>query len=128
MAEEFEQLPIALQRISSKLVHHRKSRTAFICGVIIIMSLASSISLLLSPQTQDSTRNNTDSIVKIYFEPNPKYNMNLLEYSRSLTLNKLLKKIDLVYLTATVYQNLTVNAGLDTTNFSVTNKINIHAG
>ncbi|KAJ8960771.1 hypothetical protein NQ318_020065 [Aromia moschata] len=46
MAEEFQQLPESLQRISSTLVHFRNRRTAFICGVIVIMSLASSISLI----------------------------------------------------------------------------------
>ncbi|KAJ8920880.1 hypothetical protein NQ315_015673 [Exocentrus adspersus] len=46
MAEEFQQLPESLQRISSTLVHNRNRRTAFICGVIIVMSLASSVSLV----------------------------------------------------------------------------------
>lgn len=46
MAEEFEKLPRCLQRISSKLIDSRKSRTAVICGVIVLMSLTSSISLI----------------------------------------------------------------------------------
>lgn len=46
MAEEFQNLPIYLQKISSTLVHNRKSRTAVICGVIVLMSLTSSISLI----------------------------------------------------------------------------------
>ncbi|KAK9712968.1 Adenylate and Guanylate cyclase catalytic domain [Popillia japonica] len=49
MAEEFHQLPAALQNISKTLVHHRTSRTAFICGVIILMSLGSLMSLILTP-------------------------------------------------------------------------------
>ncbi|XP_063922796.1 adenylate cyclase type 8-like isoform X4 [Zophobas morio] len=50
MAEEFEQLPESLQKISSTLVHNRKTRTAFICGVIVIMALTSSSSLILSEE------------------------------------------------------------------------------
>lgn len=46
MAEEFKNLPKSLQKISSTLVHNRKSRTAVICGVIVLMSLTSSISLI----------------------------------------------------------------------------------
>ncbi|KAG5885373.1 Adenylyl cyclase 78C [Gonioctena quinquepunctata] len=46
MAEEFEQLPEFLRRTSSTLVHKRKRRTAFICGVIILMSLTSSLALI----------------------------------------------------------------------------------
>lgn len=46
MAEEFQQFPTALQKISSTLVHNRRSRTAFICGVIVLMACASSASLM----------------------------------------------------------------------------------
>lgn len=45
MAEEFSQLPITLQKASAMLVHNRNCRTAFICGVIILMAAASSVSL-----------------------------------------------------------------------------------
>ncbi|XP_026467691.1 uncharacterized protein LOC113371272 [Ctenocephalides felis] len=47
MAEEFHQLPKNLQKTSSMLVHNRMSRTTFICVIVILMSAASSISLLL---------------------------------------------------------------------------------
>lgn len=47
MAEEFEQFPKYLQKISYTLVHNRRSRTAFICGVIIVMAMTSSASLIL---------------------------------------------------------------------------------
>lgn len=46
MAEEFKSLPQYLQKISSTLIDNRKSRTAVICGVIVLMSLTSSISLI----------------------------------------------------------------------------------
>ncbi|XP_072381948.1 adenylyl cyclase 78C isoform X1 [Diabrotica undecimpunctata] len=46
MAEEFQQLPEALRKISSTLVHERKRRTAFICGVIILMAMTSSLNLI----------------------------------------------------------------------------------
>ncbi|CAH0557313.1 unnamed protein product [Brassicogethes aeneus] len=45
MAEEFKQLPQSLQNMSYALVHNRNRRTIFICVVIIIMSIVSSISL-----------------------------------------------------------------------------------
>lgn len=48
MAEEFHQFPQYLQKISSTLVHNRNTRTAFICLVIIVMSLSSSVSLFKS--------------------------------------------------------------------------------
>nr|CAI5841533.1 unnamed protein product [Callosobruchus analis] len=46
MAEEFEQLPISLQKISSTFMHNRRRRTLLICGVIILMSITSSITLI----------------------------------------------------------------------------------
>lgn len=45
MAEEFEQLPVSLQTISHTLVHNRASRNAFICGIILVMAIASSVGL-----------------------------------------------------------------------------------
>lgn len=56
MAEEFQQLPIGLQTMSTKLVDNRNSRTALICGVIVLMSFASSLSLVINT---DSTTTNT---------------------------------------------------------------------
>lgn len=46
MAEEFKSLPQFLQKISSTLIDNRKSRTAVICGVIVLMSLTSSVTLI----------------------------------------------------------------------------------
>ncbi|XP_044750302.1 adenylyl cyclase 78C [Coccinella septempunctata] len=46
MAEEFDQFPEYLQKISRTLVHNRSCRTAFICGVIIVMAITSSITLV----------------------------------------------------------------------------------
>lgn len=46
MAEEFSRFPIFLQRSSATLVHHRNNRTVFICAVILLMSMASSIGLI----------------------------------------------------------------------------------
>ncbi|KAB0798774.1 hypothetical protein PPYR_06654 [Photinus pyralis] len=47
MAEEFEQLPETLKHISSTLVHNHRSRNAFICGVILLMAIASSVGLFI---------------------------------------------------------------------------------
>lgn len=46
MAEEFEELPELLQKVSYTLVHNHRSRTVFVCSVILLMSLASSIGLI----------------------------------------------------------------------------------
>ncbi|XP_067013810.2 adenylyl cyclase 78C [Anabrus simplex] len=51
MAEEFQQLPPTLQTMSSVLVHHRNRRTFFICGVVALMSVAASLSLIMCPPT-----------------------------------------------------------------------------
>lgn len=48
MAEEFQQLPENLQKMSTKLVDNRTSRTVLICGVIILMAFASSLSLVIN--------------------------------------------------------------------------------
>lgn len=49
MAEEFSGLPGILRKSSAILVHHRNRRTMFICSVIVLMSIASSIGLFLCP-------------------------------------------------------------------------------
>ncbi|XP_012278460.1 adenylate cyclase type 8 [Orussus abietinus] len=49
MAEEFKSLPKCLQRASSLLVHKKQHRTTFICGVIALMALVSSVSVLVCP-------------------------------------------------------------------------------
>lgn len=67
MAEEFHQFPQQLQKISSTLAHNRNTRTAFICILIIVMSLSSSVSLLKNyPQNnvkEQSTNNSSSSRV-----------------------------------------------------------------
>nr|XP_022908202.1 adenylate cyclase type 8-like [Onthophagus taurus] len=63
MAEEFKQLPAHLRNISTTLVHHRKSRTLFICGIIILMSCASTLSLILYvPSNSCAASNSSTSI------------------------------------------------------------------
>ncbi|XP_066141819.1 adenylate cyclase type 8 [Euwallacea fornicatus] len=69
MAEEVRQFPEALQKISSTLVHNRDTRTAFICILVIIMSLSSSVSLLKNDyvptenQSGNSNNNSNSSII-----------------------------------------------------------------
>jgi adenylate cyclase 8 len=46
MAEEFKSMPTYLQHTSSMLVHNKKHRTVFICGVISLMTLTSVIGVL----------------------------------------------------------------------------------
>jgi len=46
MAEEFKSMPTYLQHTSSMLVHNKKHRTVFICGVISLMTLTSIIGVL----------------------------------------------------------------------------------
>ncbi|XP_032290565.1 adenylyl cyclase 78C isoform X2 [Drosophila virilis] len=51
MAEEFPGLPSCLKINSAKLVHQRRRRTLFICGVIVSMCLLSAIGLVLCPSS-----------------------------------------------------------------------------
>ncbi|XP_011634249.1 adenylate cyclase type 8 isoform X1 [Pogonomyrmex barbatus] len=51
MAEEFKSMPTYLQHTSSMLVHNKKHRTIFICGVISLMTLTSIIGVLTCPIT-----------------------------------------------------------------------------
>jgi len=51
MAEEFKGMPMYLQHTSSMLVHNKKHRTVFICGVISLMTLTSIIGVLTCPIT-----------------------------------------------------------------------------
>ncbi|XP_049854245.1 adenylate cyclase type 8 isoform X4 [Schistocerca gregaria] len=55
MAEEFQQLPVVLQTMSSVLVHHRNRRTAFICGVVALMAVTASVSLVCCPTQETET-------------------------------------------------------------------------
>lgn len=61
MAEEFLQLPETLRKMSSTLVHKRTRRTAFICGVIILMSMTSSLNLINFNPNYENTLNSSDS-------------------------------------------------------------------
>jgi adenylate cyclase 8 len=47
MAEEYPGLPKFLRKSSATLVHDRNRRTIFVCGAVILMSLASSMGLVL---------------------------------------------------------------------------------
>lgn len=51
MAEEFKGMPTYFQHTSSMLVHNKKHRTVFICGVISLMTLTSIIGVLACPIT-----------------------------------------------------------------------------
>lgn len=54
MAEEFKGMPTYLQHTSSMLVHNKKHRTVFICGVISLMTLTSIIGVLTCRLTLSS--------------------------------------------------------------------------
>lgn len=74
MAEEFHQFPQQLQKISSTLAHNRNTRTAFICILIIVMSLSSSVSLLKNyPQNnvEEQSINSSYSSSRVYSQANP---------------------------------------------------------
>lgn len=62
MAEEFRQLPESLQKLSTKLVDNRTSRTVLICGVIILMAFASSLSLVINTDSTSSSAINETKI------------------------------------------------------------------
>lgn len=62
MAEEFTGLPVILRKSSAILVHHRNRRTLFICSVITLMSIASSIGLFLCPMSHGSNGNPGEEI------------------------------------------------------------------
>ncbi|RZF48787.1 hypothetical protein LSTR_LSTR008136 [Laodelphax striatellus] len=49
MAEEFQQLPDPLQKISSILVQNRLRRTGFICVFITLMCISATLTLVFSP-------------------------------------------------------------------------------
>lgn len=49
MAEEFDKLPVFLRKCSTTLVLHCNHRTFFICVVLFVMSVASSIGLVFCP-------------------------------------------------------------------------------
>lgn len=55
MAEEFVKLPVFLRKCSATLVLHRNHRTFFICAVLFLMSVASSIGLFFCPMEFNET-------------------------------------------------------------------------
>lgn len=63
MAEEFVKLPIFLQRCSATLVLHRNHRTFFICAVLFLMSVASSIGLFFCPMEYNKIENSSSTFV-----------------------------------------------------------------
>ncbi|CAH1986816.1 unnamed protein product [Acanthoscelides obtectus] len=85
MAEEFEQLPVSLQKISSTFMHNRRRRTLLICGVIILMSIMSSITL-------------------INISENP--NLNITEYNSNPLVGARVLNVNVQ---ATVHNNFTIN-------------------
>lgn len=108
MAEEFHQLPESLQRISTALVDNRTSRTALICGVIITMAFASSLSLVLNTDsTTSTTTNDTRIISPILASITLKANRNFTESKRMLDENLVVN----MSLSATVYHNSSDDSG-----------------
>lgn len=102
MAEEFEQLPKFLQRISSTLVHDRTRRTGFICLVIVLMAITSSVSLVTLPD--DGPNNQTVIISESLAVMQPESGVYLyknITNSKEIILN--------LSLTAKVHQNVTIN-------------------
>lgn len=59
MAEEFVKLPAFLQKCSATLVLHRNHRTVFICAVLLVMSVASSIALFFCPMEFNELQKNS---------------------------------------------------------------------
>lgn len=105
MAEEFQQLPEGLQRISTMLVDNRSGRTALICGVIILMAFASSLSLILNTDSTSTSANGSTLISPVIAS------IALRSSNRNLAEGKTTKRMadeDVVLnmsLTATVYHN-----------------------
>ncbi|XP_055845883.1 adenylyl cyclase 78C isoform X2 [Episyrphus balteatus] len=93
MAEEFAGFPNVLKRNSAKLVHQRQRRTIFICLIIIIMSVLSSVGLVLCPTST-------------FFDIDGQYLV--LEKPRNANPNNNDVKVN-VYLSATIYHNITIN-------------------
>lgn len=138
MAEEFEQSPKSLQKMSSTLVHNRKTRTAFICGVIIIMSLASSSSLVFTSNNDEKIADNNTKLSSMYLDQ-PMPDINIIDNSRSLVFEDIPQEI-VMKLYLTVHHNVTINnnngsicsdacikqvienLGLDNENVSLTDK------
>lgn len=112
MAEEFTGLPVILRKSSAILVHHRDRRTLFICSVITLMSIASSIGLFLCPMAQgvyEGTASNNFSILdnetstvdpkSFLMNPTAADDRN---YDTEISLN--------VFISATIHRNFSKNA------------------
>lgn len=134
MAEEFEQLPISLQKFSSMLIHNRNCRNVFICSVIIVMSTSISLSLLACPNektknyqptNQSKTFKNIDEdddyqkdqeFVKYLNSDRPIIISNLNIYENDFdALEKVKNRKEIIlnlFLTATIHHNITLN-GID---------------
>lgn len=117
MAEEFQQLPLSLQRISTTLVDNRTSRTALICGVIILMAFASSLSLMLNTDPSQLSSANDTKIIS------PVLASIALRASRNLAESKQQDIVVNMSLAATVYHNASndsVNGNFDLIEYNCT--------
>lgn len=132
MAEEFQQFPTFLQRISSTLVHNRRSRTAFICGVIVLMSCASSASLIFG---SSYFQNENDSKSTLQLQTNGPIIISGVNFIKNKHESVETQEIDInVSLKATIHKqnhNITIAEDCNKTNCSnsvdVIKQINISA-
>ncbi|XP_030767972.1 adenylate cyclase type 8-like isoform X2 [Sitophilus oryzae] len=117
MAEEFDQFPELLRRISHTLVHKHKTRTAFIFIIIIIMSVASSVSLFYplnmpspsssSSTSQSSTNSSSNVVTSTFSEP--------LQYAQpKMLLQSSPFSVEVNNLQQELMLNLTLSAKLNT--------------
>ncbi|KAM7358388.1 adenylyl cyclase 78C [Cochliomyia hominivorax] len=117
MAEEFSGFPEVLKRNSAKLVHQRQRRTYFICAIIILMTVLSSVGLILCPSSTyfDGNANNNDENVNRSTLPitgsfkSISHPINSNTSTMSIISNGE-KEIKLnVILSATIHHNITIN-------------------
>ncbi|XP_055913036.1 adenylyl cyclase 78C isoform X2 [Eupeodes corollae] len=95
MAEEFSGFPKILKHNSAKLVHQRQRRTVFICLVIVLMSVLSSVGLVLCPTStfvDGENKEKSSSITSV----------------GAAVSNDSGLKVD-VHISATIYHNITIN-------------------
>lgn len=119
MAEEFEQLPGALKKVSSTLVHNRRSRNAFICGIILVMAVASTVGLISPDAYPSSDGNSSERFMHLktnetYFNPGRSFK-DQGGNSDNATVHKQEIVLNLV-VTATVHHNITFNDKSDLNN------------
>lgn len=103
MSEEFEQLPDMLKRMSSLLVHNRRTRTAFICGVIVVMTLTSSISFFSFVARETSQKKMS---IEAY---SPSQAQRFSQPKQEAYLHKTQKIIVNLSLKTTLLQNISIN-------------------